>query len=90
MPKYEFKFSRDYTIREGFTRIISAPSLPEAEAAALNLATEFNDDCPDDCSEEDGGGADGFDTECVSAEVHKTSEPDYIVQADGQCTPWEE
>lgn len=92
MPKYKFRFSRDYTISESFERIISAPSLPEAEAAAANLASEFNHDCPDDCSEDESGTQEtgNFDPTCISAEVHKASDPDYVVLGDGQCVPFEE
>lgn len=89
MPKFKFSFARDYTIREGFDRIIEAPSLAEAEAAAANLAVEYNRGCPDDCSESGGGGATDFETECKSAEVHKASDPDYCVLPDGQCVPYE-
>lgn len=90
--KFEFEFSRGYTVTEGFKRVISAPSLAEAEAAAANLASEFNHDCPDDCSEMEGGSHDGstsFDATCTSAEVHKQSEPDYVVTRDGQTVPYE-
>jgi hypothetical protein len=87
---FEFRFERDYIEREGFTRIIRAPSLEEAKAAAANLADEFNHDCPDDCSSTDGGaGGQGFEAECSSAEVHRKTEPDYVVLEDGQCVPYE-
>lgn len=90
MHLYKFSFERNYVEREGFERIIRAPSLPEAEAAAERLAAEFNMDCPDDCSDTGrGSGGAGFEAECVSAEVHKASEPDYVVLPDGQCVPYE-
>jgi hypothetical protein len=91
MAKFKFRFERDYTVREGFERIIVANTLAEAEAAASNLAQEFNHDCPDDCTEsgQGGPGAGAFDAECISAEVHKASEPDYVVLEDGQCVPFE-
>ena len=92
MPKFKFYFSRTYTIVEGFERVIDAPSLAEAEAAAGDLASEFNMDCPDDCTESGSGGAGAGDfyAECISAEVHKASEPDYVVLPDGQCVPYSE
>lgn len=93
MAKFKFQFTRAYTITEGFERIIEAPSLAEAQAAAGNLAREFDDDCPDDCAEFEGGAHDnstGFDADCTSAEVPKASDPDYVVQADGQCLLWED
>lgn len=90
MPKYKFQFARDYTVREGFDRIIEAPSLAEAEAAAVNLATEFNNDCPDDCSEYEGGGAGGFDADLIDLGTsHASEEPDYVVLDDGQVVPYE-
>lgn len=61
MPKFKFSFERDYTIREGFNRVIEADTLEQAQATAHNLAVMFNDDCPDDCSESDGGAASDFE-----------------------------
>lgn len=83
MPKYKFRFSRDYTISESCERIISAPTLAEAEAAASNIASEFNHDCPDDVSEDESGTQEtgDFSATCTSAEVHKASDPDYVVLA---------
>lgn len=88
---FELKFSRTYTITEGFKRIIRAPSLAEAEAAAAKLASGFDHDCPDDCSEDEGGHFEtgDFIGEVSSAEVHRKSEPDYVVLADGQVVEYE-
>ena len=88
MAMFKFKFSRTYTITEGFERIIRADTLAEAQAAADTLAQEFNHDCPDDCSEDERGHTEigDFDAECESAEVHKCSEPDYCV-VDGEPQP---
>lgn len=71
--------------------MIEAPSLPEAEAAAKNLAAAFDDDMPDDCAEQEDGRTEtgDFEASIVSAEVHKASDPDYVVLADGQCVPFE-
>lgn len=88
MPKYKFHFARDYTIREGFYRVIDAPSFAEANAAAHNLAREFNNDCPDDCSETGGEGATSFDVE--DGPKGELIEPaDYKIGLDGQCRPAE-
>lgn len=91
MPKFRMRFEREYTITEGFERIIDAPSLAEAEAAAANLCSAFDQDCPDDCTESGAGGpgAGEFSATCVSAEVHKVSDPDYVVLPDGQVVDHE-
>lgn len=86
MPKYKFKFERTYETTEGFERVIEAPSLAEAEAAAKNLSIEFDMDCPDDCMDYGGGeGAGNFEVDCVSSDTAETT--DYSVQIDGQCVP---
>lgn len=92
MPKFKFSFERTYSITEGFDRVIEAPSFAEAEAAASNLAVEFNHDCPDDCSEIESGDTEiGDFEESSSPAIRDTTEPaDYVVDAVGQCLPAEE
>lgn len=92
MPKFKFTFRRTYTISEGFDRTIEAPSYAEAQAAAANLESEFNHDCPDDCSEIESGYTEIGDFEAhdfndAPLPVHSTDNPDFVVAADGQCHP---
>lgn len=91
MPKFKFRFERTYEIVEGFERVIEAQTLDIATRAAAELASSFNMACPDDCAESDSGGngAGDFYADCISAEVHKASEPDYYVANTGECLPWE-
>lgn len=87
MPKYRFSFERTYSFTEGFERIIDAPSEAEAEAAAANLASEFNKDCPDDISEIESGDASagGFSALNYFAKpVQAREEVDYTILPDGQ------
>jgi hypothetical protein len=86
MPKFKFSFERTYSITEGFERVIEAPSFAEAEAAAANLAVEFNHDCPDDCSEIESGDTQIGNFEATSSPaIRDTAEAaDYVVQPDGQ------
>lgn len=90
MPKFKIKFSRTYTISEGFERVVEAPSLAEAVAASSGLAQEFNGDCPDDCSEDERGWTEigCFDADHVAGKPKEA--PDYTVLPDGQCVPYEE
>lgn len=90
MPKFKVCFERTYSITEGFERIIEAPSQAEAEAAAANLAVEFNSDCPDDCSEIESGDTEIGDFEASippAIQGNITAAPDYTVLPDGQCVP---
>jgi hypothetical protein len=89
MAKFKYNFRRTYSITEGFERIIDAPSRAEADAAARNLATEFDDDCPDDCSEDERGDYEigSFATE-FEIMVLGNCEPDFHVASDGQCHPY--
>lgn len=92
MPKFKYQFSREYTIREGFDRIIDAPSFAEAEAAAANLAVGFNHDCPDDCSEIGDEGAGAFTADCETvhgAPSTPAGNPDFVVQPDGQVVDYD-
>lgn len=85
MPKFRFSFERTYSITEGFERIIDAPSEAEAEAAASSLASEFNMDCPDDCSEIESGDTfvGGFSAlHCVAKPVDEHEAADYVA---GPC-----
>lgn len=94
MARFKFSFERTYSITEGFTRVIEAPSFAEAEAAAANLASEFNSDCPDDCSEIESGHTEIGSFEALippalqagSMGIHSV---DYTVLPDGQCVPGE-
>jgi hypothetical protein len=63
MPKFKFSITRTYTITEGFEREYEADSLEEAQALADAMAQECNMDCPDDCSEQEGGFTESSDFE---------------------------
>jgi hypothetical protein len=80
MPRYIVNITRDYTVSEGFSRIIEADSQEDAEAAADSLARDSDDNCPDDCSEENGGpdeGAGSFSPGLV--QLYRGAEPaDYV------------
>jgi hypothetical protein len=56
MALFIVRITRDYSISEGFERIIEADTEEQAEAAADALAVYSDMNCPDDCSEEGGGG----------------------------------
>jgi len=77
MPNFKFSFARDYTIREGFERVIEADTLEKAQEIANRLAEEFNHDCPDDCSESDGGEGGDFETSCPPSYQNINEKPDY-------------
>jgi len=82
MPKFKFSFERDYTIREGFDRVIEADTLEEAQAIADVLANDFNMDCPDDCSESDGGSASDFEAVCPPTYQNVDDKADYNAQGE--------
>lgn len=82
MPNFKFSFERDYTIREGFDRVIEAETLEEAQAIADRLASEFNMDCPDDCSESDGGEATDFEAVCPPPYQNVDDKADYNSQGE--------
>lgn len=88
MPKFKFSFERTYSITEGFERVIEAPSFAEAEAAASNLAAEFNQDCPDDCEEIESGDIEigSFEASSSPAIRDTTDYVDYTVDEMGQVT----
>ena len=90
MPRFKFSFERSYAITEGFERVIDAPSHAEAAAAAANLCLEFDQDCPDDCSEIERGHTEtgDFGASCPPAYRNPvTAGADYTVLADGQVVP---
>lgn len=93
MPKFKVRIERTYTITEGFDRVIEASGREEALAAGANLCSEFDQDCPDDCSEDERGYTETGDFEVDKsplAAAETTEEPDYVVLVDGQCVPAEE
>lgn len=66
MPIYRIRFSRDYTIREGFDRYVEAANREEAAEIADGFAAFCDSDCPDDCSEIGGGEAGEFEVDSVA------------------------
>lgn len=82
MAKFEVEFVRTYTITEGFSRVIEAPDRAAALEKAADLLPEFNQDCPDDCTESGEGEAGAFDVGDV-IRVRDDTVADYPIEGEG-------
>src|SRR5262245_8981500 len=81
MPKFDIEIYREYTITEGFRRVIEAPDKDAAIARAQEIASDSNMDCPDDCSEIEGGYTEAGDFQVDHDDVRDSNAPaDEVVE----------
>lgn len=70
MPIFKFNIIRTLEFTEGMVRIYTAGTLEEAQQLADAEALEFDEDCPDDCSEIESAGMETSDFIAREIEIY--------------------